>query len=244
MGCSWSLVTHPIPWEIQLHTAKREATALALAHLQGNIRNVVRRRCVGAGLVDVRRHLPIPAPAGGAIYTTFLEQATALGGPKVSVGSGWAALEATVCQKEMEQGCMPEVWCVDPAPSAFKPGDVKQSWPEAPFIQPVAGTVPGLAKEHPGAFEYLRNSPNMTLLLVWCEPEQHQNFYDRNAIEELRPKRVVALHEAMGCAGTKMFHEWRRHTKMYSLVHTVQADIPGMPSPFKAVVDTFERTCV
>ena len=134
----------------------------------------------------------------------FLDAATHLGGPVVSVGSGLAGLEAEVClELLMVKGVVPEVWCLDPCPRAWSSRISEQCAATVPLVRPRVGTLRDLERNHPDDLKYLCGAAT-TLLLVWCYPDVQGN-YDVEAIRMLKPARIVTLCERVGVAGSTSF---------------------------------------
>jgi len=137
----------------------------------------------------------------------FLDAATHLCGPVISVGSGMAGLEAEVClELLMMKGLTPEVWCIDPAPASYNRAHAQLESAlvhTKPFILPTFRYLTDFRDSDPVAFSHLCTSAT-TLLLVWTYPGENST-YDMQAVVMLRPARIVTLCEPGGAAGGEIF---------------------------------------
>jgi hypothetical protein len=112
--------------------------------------------------------------------------------PLVSIGSGVGALESMTPN-------LPWI-LVDPDPTSFACADpiLPQRPPDYPLVRDLLSQRSDLVG-------------NCCVVLNWCEP--NNSTYDYDAIVDLRPRAVWALHELFygsnGAAGGERFHEWR-----------------------------------
>ena len=183
-----------------MRTSHRAALTLAEAYRARDPECVLRtRRLDGTGPAMT----PVLAMAGRVhMVRPFLDAATHLGGPVVSVGSGLAGLEAEVClELLMVKGVVPEVWCMDPCPRAWSSRNFEQCAATKPLVHPHFGSLGCLRGA--SVVKYLCDATT-TLLLVWCYPNEGGN-YDVEAIRMLKPARIVTLCERSGVAGSTTF---------------------------------------
>lgn len=144
--------------------------------------------------------IPIPT-----IYEYLKEASDNFTIPIVSVGSGNGALEFEIVM--MIQKTDIDLILVDPTPESY------QKYPEnRRCLTPDYPTVEDLIKTEP------RLINNCVLFLGW--PSPNNSTYDVDAINSLRPLRVVALYEKEEGAGGEFFHNWVRNMRMKKRLQT------------------------
>ena len=132
--------------------------------------------------------------------------------PFVSVGSGNGSTEWKI--RESIQHAFPVI-TIDPNPESYVkyPKDGKFIPPHYNYVKDLIASKPGLVN-------------NCILFICW--PEYDSGAYDFDAIESLRPRKVISLYEQYGGAGSDSLHHFM---KTY-----------GVPNKFYSGLGPYEGT--
>ena len=106
--------------------------------------------------------------------------------PIVSVGSGNGKFESFHIQNTGKN-----IICVDPDPTASYKNKKIYIKPKYPTVKELISDLPYIVK-------------NCNLLLIWGLPGDD---YDMEAIEKLKPLKIIVLFEDGGSAGSSRFHD-------------------------------------
>jgi hypothetical protein len=109
----------------------------------------------------------------------------------VSVGSGNGVLE-----RQISNELKTDIICVDPDPESYEKYPTNMSL----AMIPQYNNVVSLIKSKPDLIG------NCILLIGWSSP--NDTTYDLEAIDALKPSRIVLIYETTGIAGSFSLHKW------------------------------------